>query len=262
MTAAIAIASFGAATLAHGSGFLAVVVTAVVLTSGNLPYRAGVQRVHDAVAWLAQIAMFFILGLLVRPQDLLAHAGRGAILAVGLALVARPMAVLLCLAPFRFAWRERIFIAVTGLRGAVPIVLATYPIIRGVPGSEELLELVFVMVAFNSLVPGAVVKPLASWLGVRRPGPPVAPAGIEMVSRADFDGAFISFYVSRASAVAGATVADVPIPESSVVTLIVRGHEVVPPRGATVFTPGDHVYLFVKAEDRAFVSLLFGEEDE
>jgi cell volume regulation protein A len=261
LTVSIALGSYGLATLIDGSGFFAVAVAACTLGSGPLPYRPGLLRVHDALAWLSQIVMFVILGLTVTPAELVAQAGRGALLAVALAVFARPLAVFLCLAPFRFHWRERLFIALNGLRGAVPIVLATYPMIRGVPNAAALFDLVFVMVAFNSIIPGAVTGPLSRWLDLRESAPPAPPAGIEMISRNDYDGAFVSYYISRASAVAGAEIQEIPLPESSVMTLIVRGRHVIAPRGGTRLQAGDHAYLFVTGADRPLVDLLFGAEE-
>jgi cell volume regulation protein A len=126
LTLAIALASFGLATLAGGSGFLAVYLAGIVLGAGPLPYRAGVKRVHDGFAWLSQLGMFLMLGLLVFPSRLLPTALPGLVLALGFAVAARPLAVLASLALFPGPWRERLFVAWVGLRGAVPIVLATY----------------------------------------------------------------------------------------------------------------------------------------
>ncbi len=262
LTVSLALGAFGVATIARGSGFLAVALLAIILASGSLPYRAGLHRVHDALAWLSQITMFLLLGLLARPAGLVAEEGLGAILALALAIVARPASVLLCLVPFRFTWRERVFIAVTGLRGAVPIVLATYPLIEGVPSAGELFDLVLVMVAFNSLLPGAIVGPLARWLRIGVKAPPPPPAGIEMVSRVDYDGSFMSYYVSPASAVAGAQVQELPLPDSTIVALIARGRQILAPRGTTRLEPGDHVYVFVTRADESFVDLLFGFIEE
>lgn len=262
LTVALALGAFGLATITDGSGFLAVAVAAMVVSSRHVPYRSGLLRVHGALAWLAQIAMFLLLGLSVRPANLVAHLAQGGLLALGLAVVARPVAVGLCLIPFRYAWRERIFIAITGLRGAVPIVLATYPMIRRVDGAGDLFDLVFAIVGFNSLVPGALVKHLAKALGLQRHGPPPPPTGIEIVSRAEHDGEFVSYYISPFSAVAGALVQELPLPETCLLTLIVRGHEVVAPRGATRIAAGDHVLVFTKASDKALMDLLFGYVEE
>ena len=259
---AVALAAFGLPTLLHGSGFLAVYVAGAVLGAGTLPYRAGLLRVHDALAWLAQVLLFLMLGLLCFPSRLVAVAGVGVALTAILAFVARPVAVLLCLLPFRFPAREIAHAGWTGLRGAVPIVLATYPIMAGVPGAEGMFDLVFFVVVVSAIVPGATVRWVTRRLGVETKGPPPPPAMLEIVSREPLGGEVLSFYVSAASAVAGARLAELPLPVSSTVMLIVRGGQLVPPRGETTLEAGDHVWVVARSDARELVLLLFGAPDE
>jgi cell volume regulation protein A len=259
VTVALAFLSFGAATLAQGSGLLAVFLTGIVLAAGPLPYRAGVRRVHDSLAWLAQILMFVLLGLLVFPSRLVPAIGTGLALAAALAFVARPLAVFAVLAPFRgAAWRERLFVAWVGLRGAVPIVLAAYPVLRGVPSGDEIFHLVFFVVVLNSLIPGATVGLAARRLGLERESPPPPAASVELVSLREFQGEFIWYYVHPVSAAAGACVRDLPLPEGSVVVLVLRGTGVIVPRGSTSLEPGDQVCFFVTPESRTLLDLIFG----
>ncbi len=259
VTTGLALGAFGVATLADTSGFLAVYVAALVLGGGTIPYRSGVRQVHDAVAWVSQITVFFVLGLSVDPHGLVPALLPGALLTLVLGLVARPVAVILSLLALRFTWPERLFISLAGLRGATPIVLATYPLLRGVPGAEQLFALVFALVVVSSFVPGMLVAPAAARLGLQQERPPPAPAGLEIVSRGEYDGEFVSYFVSAASAVAGATLRDLPLPDEVLVTLILRGHDVVVPRGETQFQPGDYVYVFARKGDRPLADLLFGQ---
>jgi potassium/hydrogen antiporter len=261
LTLALAFAAFGVTTLVNGSGFLAVYLTAILLAAGKLPYRAGVRRVHDALAWLSQMLMFLVLGLLVFPTQLLPNAPLGIGLALALALLARPLAVLPILLPFRSSWRERLFVSWVGLRGAVPIMLAAYPVLRGLDGGAVIFHLVFFIVLVNSLVPGATVSWLAGRLGLTRAFVAAPPAGIEVVSAVEYPGEFIWYQVSSASAVAGSRVHEIPIPETCVLTLLIRGSDVIAPRGATRLEVGDHVCVFVKPEERGLVDLLFGLEE-
>jgi cell volume regulation protein A len=258
LTLAIAFLSFGASTLAGGSGFLAVYLAGIVLSGGSLPYAAGVRRVHDSLAWLAQIVMFVLLGLLVFPSRLLPTLGMGLALALALAFVARPLAVLLVLAPFRPPWRETIFVSWVGLRGAVPIVLATYPVLRGVPSGDELFHLVFFAVVVNALVPGATVGLAARWLGIARAAAPPPAVSVELVSLREFPGEFVWYVVHPVSAVAGACVRDLSLPETCLAVMIVRGESVLVPRGDTLLEPGDQVCMFVTADARGLADLLFG----
>ncbi len=258
VTVAFAFLAFGLTTVAGGSGLLAVYLAGLVLAAGPLPYRAGVRRVHDALAWLAQMAMFLMLGLLVLPSRLVPMIPRGIALAAALAFVARPVGVMTSLAPFRYPWRERAFIAWVGLRGAVPIILAAYPVLRGVPQGEQVFHLVFFVTLVNALVPGATVAWTARRLGLAQAVPPPPPATVELVSLRDYAGEFVWYRVAQVSAVAGARIHDLPLPDGSVLALLLRGDEVIAPRGDVELRAGDHVCAFVLPADRPFVDLLFG----
>ena len=258
LTVAVAFLSFGVATLLGGSGFLAVYATGLVLASGSMPYRAGVRRVHDALAWLSQILMFTILGLLVVPSNLIPAMGAGVALAATLAFVARPLGVLAVLAPLRVPRRELFFVSWVGLRGAVPIILGAYPVVRGVAGAEEVFHMVFFAVLVSSFVPGATVAWLARRLGLADAQPPSPAASIELVSLREFPGDFIWYYVAPVSAAAEAAVRDLSLPEGCLITLIVRERNVLVPKGSTELRAGDHVCAFVPPEARGLLDLLFG----
>jgi cell volume regulation protein A len=166
VTVAFALATFGLTTLLQGSGFLAVYLAGIVLGRAALPDRDALVRVHDGLAWLAQVVMFLMLGLLVFPSQLGVVAFRGTVLALVVAFVARPLVVVLCLLPFRYNWRERLYVGWVGLRGAVPIILATFPVLARVPGSHLIFNVVFFAVVVSSLLPGATVALASRWLRV------------------------------------------------------------------------------------------------
>jgi len=260
LTVAIGFAAFGVATLLDGSGFLAVYLTAMVIGAGSLPYRSSVRVVHDGLAWLAQLSMFLMLGLLTFPSHMWSLADEGLILAAALAFVVRPLAVLLLLAPFVASLAERWFVAWVGLRGAVPVVLATYPVLARVPEGEAIFHLVFFITLASSLLPGATVAALARRLGLGHMGDPLPRASIELVSRRDYPGEFVWYAVSHASAVAGAAVRDLPLPETCLLVLILRRDMLVPARGDTVLREDDEVCVFVPAGERPLLDLLFGAE--
>jgi cell volume regulation protein A len=172
LTLGFALTAFGAAAVLGGSGFLAVYVAGIVVGNSKLPDREHVLHVHDSLSWLSQVSMFLLLGLLVNPSELPQVMWVGTLVALAVAFIARPVTVYLCLLPFRYSWRERTFISWVGLRGAVPIVMATLPVLRAEGRTLEMIEaldvfdLVFFIVIISSLVPGAVVKPAARWLGI------------------------------------------------------------------------------------------------
>jgi cell volume regulation protein A len=262
LSLAIAFGAFGATTLLWGSGFVAVYVAAVILGNAPLPYLAGLRRVHDAMAWFSQVAMFLLLGLLAYPTRLGHVAGPGLALGLFLAFVARPVVVAACLAPFRVPRRELVFVAWVGLRGAVPIMLATFPVFAGVEGALHLFDIVFFVVLVSALVQGTTVRGLARTLELETGGPPPPRAMLEILSTQRLSGEVMSFYVEPASAVAGSRISDLPIPEGSVVMLIVRGRDLVAARGHTILAPGDHVYVFTPPEEKGFVQLMFGRQEE
>jgi cell volume regulation protein A len=260
-TLAIAFLSFGVPTLLHGSGFLSVYIAGMILGSGELPQRASLLRVHDALGWLGQVAMFLVLGLLVFPSHLVDVAWLGIALALFIALVARPLVVAICLAPFGFRPREIAFIGWMGLRGAVPIILATVPVLAGVPGAEPLFDLVFFFVLISSLVQGGTGAWMARRLGLETREPPAPHAVLAIESTRPLQGRLISFHVDEALAVAGATISELPLPAGAAVALIVRGTELVAPLAETVLRPGDHVYLVSRAEDGPLLQLMFGRPE-
>ncbi|HEX2973045.1 MAG TPA: potassium/proton antiporter [Tepidisphaeraceae bacterium] len=259
LTFGLAFLSYGVATLVQGSGFLAVYSTAVVLgASKYLPYRAGLARVHDALAWLSQITMFLVLGMLVFPSRLMEVAGIGLSIGLFLAFVARPLAVLPCVLPFGYSMREIIYIAWIGLRGAVPIILATFPVLANVAGAERIFDIVFFVVVVSSLIPGTTIRWTTRKLRLERAEKPLPPAVIEINSSHQLNGELASFFIEPSVAVCGAFLREIEFPPGCSVVLIVRGSELIAPKGNTRLEPNDHVYVFFRHEERPFIELLFG----
>jgi len=262
LTLALALLAFGLPTLFMGSGFLAVYVAALMLGNRRLPYRSGILRVHDAMAWLAQITMFLVLGLLAVPEMLAASAVKGLVLALGLALVARPLMVMLSLWPFRYKPLESGFVAWVGLRGAVPILLATFPVLAGVPDALELFHLVFFVVVVNALIPGATVRWAVKLFkveqgGLQRPSPVLEVNAIDHLPVQ-----IISFRLDPAAMVTGNRAGALPLPKGADILLLVRGREALPVRDDTVLQADDHVHVMLRPENKRAVELLFGLREE
>jgi cell volume regulation protein A len=245
-TAAI---SFGAADALHGSGFLAVYLAGLSLGSANVPAKQTTTAFHQGLGWVAQIAMFLTLGLLVFPSQLGDVALEGTVLALIVVAVARPIAAVLATAPFGFSWRERGVLGWAGLRGAVPVVLATFPVIDGVPHSVEFFNIVFFAVLLSTLLQGSTFEPLARRLGLTTSEPalprPLAEAGTIRRLGAEV----LEYPVAPGDAIAGGRVRDLGLPRDAVVNVIVRGAEAVPPRGSTRLRAGDIIHVLVR--DRA-----------
>ena len=261
LTLTFAFLAFGVPTLVHGSGFLSVYVAAVVLGNGTLPYRAGLLRVHDALAWLSQIGMFLVLGLLVFPSRLMDVAWTGLALALFLAVIARPLVVALCLIPFRFSPREIGMVGWAGLRGAVPIILATFPVLAGAPGALQIFDVVFFVVVANAVIPGGTVPWVTRKLGLEAREPPAPKAVMEIESMQPLRGRLASFYIDEALAVTGVQIAELPFPEGAAATMIVRGDDIIAPKGNTVLQKGDHVYVLMRPEDEPMILLMFGRPE-
>jgi cell volume regulation protein A len=260
-TLAVACLAYAVPTLLGASGFLAVYLAGLTIGNGTVPFRTSVVRVHDAVAWLSQIVMFLVLGLLVFPSRLLAAAPFGLAAAAILALLARPIAVALCLTPFRYPPRELGYIGWVGLRGAVPIILATAPILAGVPNAVLVFDVVFFVVVVNAVVQGASVPWLTRRLDLETDDPPPPAAVLNVEAREAFTSELRSFYVDEALSIAGVRLADLPLPQSVSVMLIVRQRDLIAPRGDTTLEIGDHVYLIAHPDDGATVQLLFGRAE-
>jgi cell volume regulation protein A len=254
-TAALVI--FGMAQITHASGFLAVYLAGIFV--GNRPTRAhnSVVTFLDAATWLAQIVMFVLLGLLVSPQRLLVNVVPAVAVALALMLVARPLAVFLCLAPFRFNWREKIFIAWTGLRGAVAIFLASIPMLVGLSKAYLYFDVAFVVVIISLLLQGWTLAIAARRLHVALPRTERGPRRVELDLPGQLEQQLVGYAVRPKSLYFRRGL----IPSWSKPTLVIRDQRILSPTEADPVAPGDYIYLLAppeKAEtlDRFFIDML------
>ena len=244
-TAALA---FGAADTLGGSGFLAAYLAGLALGSANIPAKRTVTAFHEGMAWVAQLTMFLTLGLLVFPADLDEVAWRGTLLALVVVFVSRPLATLLSTLGSGFSMPEKVFLGWAGLRGAVPVVLAIFPVIDGVPQSETFFNIVFFAVLLSTVLQGSTIDTVARRLGVTS-DEPARPASILEVGAVRELGADVVEHVIRpGDAAAGARLRDLGLPRDALVSLIVRGNEALLPRGSTRLEPGDRLLVLVRRE--------------
>jgi len=244
-TAALA---FGVAEVAHGSGFLSVYIAALVLGTGPIPARGSTIAFHQGMSWTAQIALFFILGLLVFPSGLGDIAAEGLALSAILIFVARPLAAVVATAFSSFDMKERLMLGWAGLRGAVPIWLATFPVIAEVGSSELIFNAIFFVVVTSTLIQGATFNPLAVKLGLTTDEPAVPPTVVETSTVRRLGGDAFTYVVQPGDAAAGALVRDLGLPREALVNLIVRDAAAVPPRGSTEIEAGDELHILARRE--------------
>lgn len=257
-TLAVVLAVYGAATVAHGSGFLAVFVAGILVGDPHAPFKGHIRRFHGSLASIAEVVVFVVLGLTVHVRGL-ADGGvwlLGLVLAVLLTFVVRPLLIGSLLLPISLRWGERVFVAWAGLRGAVPILLGTFVISSGVADAQRIYGLIFIVVVFSILVQGGLVpfvadrcrvpmravEPLPWTLGVRFRTPP---HGVRQVR------------VAAGSAADGTTVEELDLGEEVWISLVIRENQPVHVRGSTRLAAGDEVVLLVDSTDDAGLDELF-----
>jgi cell volume regulation protein A len=239
---AVAVGSYALATVAHASGFLAAYLTGLVLGNVPLPHRRATLGFVEALAWLAQIGLFVLLGLLVSParlgEALLPALGIGA----ALLLVARPLSVLTSCVWFRVRWAEQVFVSWAGLRGAVPIVLATIPLTAKVPEARGFFDLVFVLVVVFTVVQGTTLARLAKLLGLASDAEP-RDVEVDSAPLEDLDADLLQVRIPGRSRLHGVLVRELRLPPGAALSLLVRGGEGVVPGPDTRLQRGDQLLV-------------------
>jgi cell volume regulation protein A len=243
---AIAVTAYAAGALAHGSGFLAVYLAAMMLGNAKLPHWPATRGFAEGLGWIAQIGMFVLLGLLVTPHDLVDDILPAVVIGLVLTMVARPLSVVFSLLPFRVPWQEQTLMSWAGLRGAVPIILATIPMVNGVDASRRIFNIVFVLVVVYTLVQGPTLPWLARTLRLGEPQE-AADLGIESAPLERLRGHLLSVAIPEGSRMHGVEINELRLPAGSAVTLVVREGKSFVPLPSTVLRRGDE--LLVVATD-------------
>ena len=245
---AAAALAFGLADISHGSGFLAVYLTGLTLGTGIVPAQRTVTAFHQGLSWVAQISLFFLLGLLVFPSQLADVALQGTALALALIFVARPIATLVATLVERYRFRERVMLSWAGLRGAVPIWLATLPVIAGVEGSGLLFNDIFFVVVISTLLQGFTFEPLARMLGLTTDEAALPRPVVETGMIQELGGDVLAIRIAPGDAADGRMVKELGLPRQALVSVIVRDGQAVLPRGSTVIAGGDELHVLVRRE--------------
>ena len=252
---AVAAVSFGAADVIGGSGFLAVYLVGLAVGSTPSRYRRQLVAFHEGLAFVAQVVLFIVLGLLVFPSELPEVAISGLALAAILVLVIRPAAVWVSTAFSDYTTRERMLLGWAGLRGAVPIVLATFVLSSDVPDDDTIFNAVFFVVVVSTILQGSTLERIAGALGLLSPAPARQEAPLEVSPLSELE--LIDFAVAPDHAIAGAAVRETGLPRSAIIAVIRRGDDSFPPRGSTIIQTHDLLFVLAPRKMRQDVDDVF-----
>jgi potassium/hydrogen antiporter len=258
---ALAGALYGATSLARGSGFMAVFIAGLVIGDARLPYKGEIERFHGSLAALAELAVFIALGLTLRLGSVNGRIWlEGIVIAVLMALVARPLIVFLALMKARFRWQERAFIAWSGLKGAVPILLAAFALLAGLADADRLYAIVFVVVLVSVVGQGTLVPFVARVLGIPMSLRTTTPWSLSVDLAHEPEGA-TDYIVADGSRAAGRRIRDLPLGESAWVTLVVRDGAAIQPSGSLELLGKDRIFVLADREDEGKLAHLFERDD-
>ncbi|HEU5159043.1 MAG TPA: potassium/proton antiporter [Streptosporangiaceae bacterium] len=245
----LAIGSYGLAALLHASGFLATYLCALVLGNTRLPHRPATRGFAEGLAWLAQIGLFVMLGLLASPGRLPGQVLPALVAGFVLVLLARPLSVMLSTLGFGMPWRERVFLSWAGLRGAVPIVFATVPVTHDVPGADRLFALVFVVVVLFTLIGGPTLPTVARLCHVTAPGE-AREIDVETAPLEELNADLLEVRIPADSQLNGVEIFELRLPAEALITLIVREGRSFVPDPRTMLRAGDELLVVAAAGTR------------
>ncbi|MBO5306848.1 MAG: potassium/proton antiporter [Lentisphaeria bacterium] len=263
-SAALVIFAYGVAELCYGNGFMAVYVCGLFMGNLRYNYQKGINRFTDGLAWLMQVALFTALGLLVNPHELLDYRIwlGGIVLSLVLMFVARPAAVFLCTSFFNFSIREKTLISWVGLRGAAPIVLATFPLVKDVENAGLMFNMVFFLVLSSVILQGRTLMPMARWLKLDSPLNDRSRAPLELEHTDEISGETHEFDVTGNSSAIDKTLAELNLPHTVLVMLIRRNKKFILARGNTKIHLGDGMLMMGDRECLQEVASKFFPDDE
>ncbi|WP_408008733.1 potassium/proton antiporter [Pseudalkalibacillus sp. A8] len=262
LSIALAIFTFGITTIFQASGFLAVYTMAVFLGNHDMIYRHSIVRFNEGFAWMMQILMFILLGMLIFPNQLLQVVWQGILLSFILMIIARPVGVFISLVFAKFNVKEKLFISWAGLKGAVPIVLATYPLVTDVENSGLIFNVVFFVVLTSALIQGATILPLAKYFKFSKGAKAEVPHSLELVSIGKTKNEMMEIEIEEGVAILGEEIKDLSLPENTLITAVIRGDSLITPTGNTTLEPRDTLYILVHRSKRKEVKKIIRKKQE
>lgn len=262
LTISLVLLTYSVAAMLECNGFLAVYVVGLLMGKNEFPSKRVILRFHDGLAWLMQIVMFLALGLLVFPSHILPLMGVSLVIVFVLMFLARPLAVLLCLLPFRFATAKKIMISWVGLRGAVPIILATFPLLAGIPQAETIFNVVFFVVLASVLIQGTSIPVVSKMLNVNAPFAHKRRYPIEFEKAEGIDAELIDVIVPYNSWAVGKKIADLNTPDKCLIMLVSRADKFIIPSGPTLLEGGDVLLVLANKEDLSYLQQTLASLDK
>jgi cell volume regulation protein A len=260
LTLSLVLITYTLTTVLHGNGFLAVYMAGLIIGNSKFLHKKTLMRFHEGLAWLMQIAMFLTLGLMALPSRILPLLGAGILLSLFLILAARPLAVFLCLLPSKLSLREKTMVSWVGLRGAAPIILATFPLLSGIPQSHVIFSLVFFIVITSTLIQGTSIPVVARFLGTDVPLKDKRVYPIEFEEIEGVDANIVDLLVPYNSEVVGKTIFGIGIPKDSLVVLISKENSFIIPNGSTILEGGDVLLVLANSRDLAVLQTIIARQ--
>lgn len=248
LSLAFVLITFAFATILNGSGFLAVYLVGVVLNHIDIVHKRSLQRFHDGIAWLMQITMFLVLGLFVFPSKLIPLMGASLLIVLVLIFLARPLGVFLTLLPSRLSLREKTFISWVGLRGAAPIILATFPLLAGVPQADMMFNMIFFIVLTSVLLQGTTIPFVAHWLNMDAPKPIKRIYPIEYQPLSGLKSNLLEVFIPKDSSVVNKAIVELRLPDQFLIILVARKNEFLIPFGSMVLKAEDTLLVLSDEE--------------
>ncbi|MBM4762672.1 potassium/proton antiporter [Bacillus sp. B15-48] len=247
-----ALLTYGVTAFLNGSGLLAVYIAAIIIGNTDIAYRHSIFRFSEGFAWMMQIMMFVILGLLVFPGQLFTVDNfiNGILISMILIFIARPVAVFLSTIKMNFTFKELLFLSWAGLKGAVPIVLATFPLLANIEGSAMMFNVVFFVVLISCLVQGSTITPLAEKLNLIGSKASEPTHTLELISLGKADAEMLEYRMEEDAEIVGMSLLDIPFPTGTLVNAIIREDKLIPPTGNTIIEGGDFLYILASRKHK------------
>jgi len=259
LSIAVGLLAFGGAEIIYSNGILAVFFAGYWLGNTDFVYRRGVAHFIEGISTFSNIAIFLLLGILVFPKSLIPVWREGLLITLLMIAIARPLTVLICTLPFKYKFREKLFLMWGGIKGAVPIVLATYPAVHGIDENHFIFNIVFFAVFLSCLLQGTTLSWVAKKLRLCLPARPKAIHSIELITMRKTEVDVFEIRLSETSRIDGWQISDLPLPSDTLIIAIIRDNQIIPPKGHTVLKKEDVLFVIAHHKDVDRISTILSK---